>query len=162
MADNSKSRAVLHPTALRANGADYLRTYHQISVAHDVTLEDVLRPGFYANHVDKLRVNDLIDILADDGGMDVQVRVTGKGTGMVQVRPLRVWLREDRASAPVDPDETAASDDEVPEGYVVNFAPKQKWRVMTRDPHAIIHKDVASKAEAIDLAVKHSAMANGL
>lgn len=146
---------VLPATALRANGADYLRTYHQIKVTPDITIEDILRPSFWAHHTNVLRPDDLIDILSTDGGLDVQVRVVGKGIGMVMVRPLRVWVR----------DQEQAADDsglEVPAGYTVSFAPAQKWRVVVNDPHMIISKDHKSRAEAVAAAVAHFKKASGL
>lgn len=152
------SKPVLKATALRANGADYLRTYHQIKVGPEITVADILRPGFWAYHTNALRPDDLIDILSEDGGLDMQVRVTGKGIGMVNVRPIRIWEREDRMA--VDPSEGADDDLEAPEGYTVNFAPKQRWRVMTNNPQQMISKDHMSKAEAIAAALAHSAQAN--
>lgn len=148
---------VLPSTALRANGADFLRTYHQISVDPDTTLDDILRPGFWAHHTNVLRVNDLIDVLSIDGGLDVQVRVTGKGVGMVNVRPLRVWVRQQEAAAANEPELT-----DVPAGYTVNFAPAQRWRVMTNEPHMIVSKDHLSKSDAIKAAVEHATKAQGI
>lgn len=148
---------VLHASALRANGADYQRTYHQIKVDHETTLEDILRPGFWAHHTNVLRVDDLIDILSADGGMDVQVRVIGKGIGMVNVRPLRVWLRQQEAAASDEPELT-----EVPEGYTVSFAPTQRWRAMTNDPHMIVSKDHKSRSDAIRAAIDHAQKAGAL
>lgn len=146
---------VLPATALRANGADYQRTYHQIKVTPDTTLEDILRPSFWAHHTKVLRPDDLIDILSQDGGLDVQVRVIGKGIGMVHVRPLRVWVRQQEEAA-------EESDLEVPDGYTVSFAPAQKWRVIINDPHMILSKDHKSRAEATAVAIAHSKKASGL
>jgi hypothetical protein len=147
---------VLHASALRANGADFLRTYHQIKVDHETTLEDILRPGFWAHHTNVLRVDDLIDILSADGGMDVQVRVIGKGIGLVNVRPIRVWVREQEAAVE-GPVLT-----EVPDGYTINFAPAQRWRVMTNEPHMIISKDHQTKSDAIKAALEHAGKAQGI
>jgi hypothetical protein len=147
---------VLYATALRANGADFQRTYHQVKVEPDVTVEDILRPGFWAHHTNVLRIDDLIDILSTDGGLDMQVRVIGKGTGMVHMRPLRIWVREE--AKPAAEDEAA----ELPEGYVVNFAPKQGWRMMTKEPHMVISKDHKSRQEATLAAIAHAAKANSV
>lgn len=151
------ARPILHAASLKPNGADYFRGYHHIQVPHTVTVADILRPGFWAHHVSNVNINDLIDIVSDDGGLDMQVRVTGKGIGMVNVRPLRIWQDEARAVAVDEPD---ASDEEVPEGYSVTFAPKQRWRVMTDNPPQIISKDHPTKSAAIAAAVAHSTQAN--
>lgn len=157
MADNAKakSRSVLKPTALRQNGADYVRTYHHVVVPVETTIDDILRPGFWAHHVGTLNTGDLIDILSEDDGIDMQVRVTGKGIGMVHMRPLRIWSRDIGAD---DVDDEDVGD--APEGYAVTFAPKQKWRVATKEPAAIIFKDLPSKKAAIAKANEHAAQAN--
>lgn len=150
---------VLNARALRSNGAEYDRPYLQIKVDPETTLEDVLRPGFWAHHAQNIKVDSLIDILSEDGGMDVQVRVIGKGVGMVHVRPLRVWLRKEEAIASGDPE---LSDEDIPEGYTVNFAPTQRWRVMTNEPHMIISKGHMAKSDAIKAAIAHAHKAQGL
>lgn len=159
MADAPAKKAlpVLRPTAMRGNGADYVRTYHHVVVPVETTKDDVLRPGFWAHHTAIMRPGDLIDVLSEDGGLDMQVRVVGKDIGMVHVRPLRIWEREAIKPAPASKDETA--DDAVPDGYKVNFAPSQKWRVMTENPHQVIQINIASKAEAIAKAKEHAALA---
>lgn len=147
----------LPATALRSNGADYLRTYHHVEVSPDVTLDDLLRPAFWAHHTTTLRVNDLVDVLTSDGGLDCQFRVIGKGVGYVTLRPLRIWQREEAKAA------TEPGDDDlplVPDGYAVNFAPRTKWRVFTTDPHIEISRDHASRREAIEAAIAHNAKAN--
>lgn len=141
-----------------SNGAraDYARPYFHVVVPRDTTPDDVLRPGFWAHHANQLPVNTLIDILSEDGGLDMQVRVIGRGIGMVHMRPLRIWTQEQVAGAGNDePDLT-----DVPEGYTVNFAPKHRWRVIRDDPHAIISTGHTSRAEAVDAAVNHDRAAN--
>lgn len=154
------SHLVLAPTAMPHGGAaDYSRTYRQVIVPATATVEDVLRPSFWANHVALLQKNDLIDILSEDGGLDMQVRVVGKGIGMVHLRTIRMWTRDEVVSRT---SEAAASDDEVPAGYVVSFAPKQLWRVATKNPSEIISKDHPSKSAAIEAAFNHARLANGI
>lgn len=152
-------KKTLATTALRSNGADFVRTYHHVEVGPDVTVEDILKPAFWAHHVSTLRAGDLIDILSEDGGIDMQVRVTGKGVGYVEVRPLRVWQRADKAAA-AEPE--AVNDDDVPAGYTVNFAPRQKFRVWLKEPSEMIAKDIPTRAEAIRIAVEHAAKANAV
>lgn len=150
---------VLPATAMHSRGADYSRTYHHIDVDPDATLEDILRPSFWAHHVDKFRRNDIVDVVTLDGGIDVQMRVEGKGIGYVSMRPMRIWQRDDGASASTD---NPPAELMPPDGYVVNFAPKQGWRVMTKEPHLIVSRDHKSKAEAIAAALAHSAKANAV
>ena len=153
------SKLVLAPTAMPHGGAaDYSRTYRQVIVPAEASVDDIMRPGFWANHVALLQKNDLIDILSEDGGIDMQVRVTGKGIGMVHLRVIRAWVREsDVKTAP-----ELVADAEVPENYVVSFAPRQLWRVATKNPSEIISKDHPSKSEAIAAAFTHARLANGI
>ncbi len=123
----------------------------------DVLLDDVLRPSFWAHHVDKFREDDLVDVISMDRAFDVQLRVVGKGVGYVNMDPLRVKQRHEVRAANETAEEIAA-----PDGYSVNFAPKQGWRVMTKEPHLIISKDHKSRAEAVNAAVAHAAKANAV
>jgi len=154
------SNFVLAPTAMPHGGAaDYSRTYRQAIVPPHVTADDVLRPAFWAHHVQILQKNDLVDVLSEDGGLDMQVRVMGKGIGMVHVRPIRIWQREEaKATTPSN----AVADDDVPEGYVVSFAPRQLWRVATKNPSEIISKDHPSRDAALAAAIDHARLANGI
>ncbi len=153
----------LPASAMRSNGADYLRTYHHVQVGPEVPLEDIMRPSFWAHHVNSIRVHDLIDVVASDGSLDCQFRVIGKGVGFVTLRPRLVWLREDRKDG--KPADDVAKDDsdlpEIPEGYIVNHTPKTKWRVFTKDPQQETSRDHASKREAIEAAIAHNKQANG-
>lgn len=153
-AEKPKPKAVLHPTAMRSNGADYVRTYHHIVVNPTITLEDLLRPAFWAHHTNGIRVGDLIDVLSEDGGMDVQLRVEEKGTGYIRMRPRMVWLREANPMA-FDPSATIEKPP-VPDGYKVSFAPRTRWRVMTENPVLEISRDHVSEVAAINAAIEHA------
>lgn len=147
----------LHATAM-TRSADYARTYHHVVVPHDVTLEDLKRPSYWAHHTERLRKGDLVDVLSEDDGLDVQLRVIDKGVGFVTMRVIRAWQRQ-AAKAEQD----AASDAlDVPDGYIVNHAPMTKWRVMTKEPHMEVSRNHPSKEAAIQAAVVHAAKAAGL
>lgn len=149
---------VLSSTAM-SRSADFARTYHHVVVPHDVTIEDILRPGFWAHHTARLNKHDIVDVITEDGGIDVQLRVTGKAIGLVEMRPLRIWLRDEPATEAEDEDAPAPLG--VPEGYVVNHAPKTGWRVLTKEPPAEISRNHATKLDAINAAIEHAAKANG-
>jgi hypothetical protein len=151
------------PSTAMTRAADFSRTYHHVNVDPEATIEDILRPAFWAHHVPRLGINDLVDVVTADGGIDIQLRVTGKGIGYVEMRPLRIWLRDegsttmgdDHASAPVE------ALGEVPEGYAVGHTPKTGWRVHTKDPSNEVSRNHKSKNEAINAAIAHAAKANG-
>lgn len=147
----------LHATALGSRSADFNRTIYHLDVDPSVTIEDLLRPNFWAHHAANLKRGDVVDVLAADGGYDVTLRVTGTAIGMVQMRPLRIWQRE-------EPLEVTHKEQEpelpAPDGYKVSFAPKTLWRVMTEEPVMEISRDHKSRAEATRAAIAHAAKAN--
>lgn len=149
---------VLHATAM-TRSADFVRTAHHVVVPHDTTMEDILRPGFWAHHTGRLNKHDIVDVITEDGGIDVQLRVTGKAIGMVEMRPLRIWMRDEPATA--EAEETIGEPLGIPEGYTVNHAPKTGWRVMTKEPPLEVSRGHQSKLEAIQAAVDHATKANG-
>lgn len=149
---------VLHATAM-TRSADYVRTAHHVVVPVDTTPEDILRPGFWAHHTARLNKHDIVDVITEDGGIDMQLRVTGKGTGFVEMRVLRAWLREEPVTE--EADEPALEPLSVPDGYTVNHAPKTGWRVMTKEPPLEVSRNHTSKLHAIQAAVEHAARANG-
>lgn len=149
----------LHATAM-TRSADYARTYHHVVVPHDVTLNDLTRPSYWAHHTARLNKNDLVDVLSEDDGLDVQLRVIGKGTGYVEMRVVRAWLRESTETE--EGGELIGDALSPPEGYIVNHAPKTGWRVLTKEPHLEVSRGHKSKLEAIQAAVDHATKANGL
>jgi len=150
--------------AFRKSGnADYVRTYHHVTVPYDVTVDDIMRPGFWAHHATALKKGDILDILTEDDSLDVQVRVTGIGIGMVFMRLLRDDPRRLEKPAAKSPEDTsAATVDEVPDGYLVNFAPKHGHRVILKETGMIISKEHKSKADAIAAAFNHARLADGI
>lgn len=156
----TRVRPVLRSGAFRQNGADYVRTYHHIVVPVDHTVDDILRPGYWAHHPDKFRVFDLVDVLTEDGNIDMQLRVVRKSVGMVVMRPVRIWQADEKPKT--EPAPADEPDMEVPEGYEVNHVPAHKWRVMTKNPSQIVSKGHGSKNEAIRAAVAHFNQANSV
>lgn len=142
-------------TAIGSRSADYNRTAYHIEVDPTVSLEDLLRPGFWAHHAGSLKRGDLIDVLSVDGAYDVTLRVVGTAIGMVEMRALRIWLRDEPAAA-------EEADIDAPAGYKVNYAPKHKWRVLMDGFADPISKDHASRADATRAAIAHAAKANAV
>lgn len=145
----------LPATALGSRSADYNRTVYHLDTDPSITIEDLLRPNFWAHHASNLKRGDLVDVLAADGAYDVTLRVTGAAVGMVTMRPLRIWTREEQVAVPKQEEPEIP----VPDGYKVSFAPKTLWRVMTEEPVMEISRDHKSKAEATRAAIAHAAKA---
>ncbi|NTF54418.1 hypothetical protein G6L12_05855 [Agrobacterium rhizogenes] len=148
----------LHPTKMR-NAAEYVRTQHHAVVDPDHTLDDVLAPGYWAHHVDRLRVHDLIDVIGER--FDVTLRVTGRGKGFVETRVLRKW-EDDTPAAKLTDAERAAIEATIPDGYVIDHTPKTGWRARLRDGGEEISRNHKSKVEAIQSAIAHSQRAQGI
>lgn len=147
------------PATAMTRSADINRTYHHVNVDPLATLADILRPSFWAHHTQRLQPNDMVDVMTTDGGIDVSLRVVSKAIGMVEMRPLRIWVRDE--AKPATNDEPAEMPD-VPEGYKVNHAPKTGWRVLTEDPALEISRNHKSRLEATMAAIAHAAKANAV
>lgn len=148
----------LHPTKMR-NAAEYVRTQHHVVVDPDHSLEDVTTPGYWAHHVDRLRVHDLIDVIGER--FDVTLRVTDKGNGFVETRVLRKWLSEEPAAKLTD-EEKAKIEASIPDGYVIDHTPKTGWRARLKDGGVEISRNHKSKVDAIQAALNHAARAQGI
>jgi hypothetical protein len=148
----------LHPTKMR-NAAEYVRTQHHVVVDPDHSLEDVLTPGYWQHHVERLRVHDLIDVIGER--FDATLRVTGKGNGYVETRPLRLWVSEEPA-AKLSDEERATIEASIPDGYVIDHTPKTLWRARLKDGGGEISRSHKSKVEAIQSAIVHAGRARGI
>lgn len=146
----------LPATALGSRSADFNRTIYHLDVDPSVSIDDLLRPNFWAHHAANLKRGDVIDVLTLDGSYDVTLRVTGSAIGMVAMRPLRIWQRDEPVEAAKEPEDEIPA----PEGYKVSFAPKTLWRVMTEEPVMEISRDHKSRADATRAAIAHATKAN--
>lgn len=143
----------LPATAMRSNGADYVRTYHHVAVDTTVTMDDLMRPAFWAHHAPALRPGDLVDVVSDI--LDVQFRVVEKGVGFVKMRPRLLW-QDAKASAAVDADQPMP---EIPDGYDVKRGPRGLWRVFVREPFLEVKGGIVTEVEARQVAAEHAAKA---
>lgn len=144
------------PASAKLNDANFSRVYRHIVVDSDVTVSDLIRPGFWIHHGGHLARFDLLDVMASDGSLDVQLRVELVDKGLPKMRVLRQWVREGRAidAAPGDEPEATA-----PAGYVVDQEGKGTWRARTRNPVIIIAAGLLTKDEAMKAALDHAAKA---
>ncbi len=140
--------------------ADYLRTNYQITVGDDVTLEDVLRPGFWAHHTTKLKRGDLVDVVSEDLELDAQLRVIRIGEGLVHTRLRFVGNARDQDADALAGMEEAEDLPELPAGYKVAFNEEYQWHVYDVNG-LVVSQGWDEKAEAHDAAVVHYAEANG-
>lgn len=146
---------VLTPHALH-NQADYDRAVWFVEVDNDTTLADILRPGYWAHHYEKVRRGSLLEVMSEDGELDVTLRVLDSEIGAVTVRLREGRLREGE-SEPVA-DESKASLSEVPEGYKVRFSKPVQYYVTLGNLRI---GENYTKAEAVQAAIYHAALAAG-
>lgn len=153
---------VLSATALN-HTADYSRDSYHVEVDNDVTLEDILRPAFWAHHIPRLRKNALIDIVRLDGSMDVQLRVIEVGIGYARMRPRLVWEDETVAAARAQTDtviaEHNAIEASVPPEYKVSHNIKTGFTVTFVPTGAAISKGHKLRGEAVASARAHAGKA---
>lgn len=128
--------------------AEYVRKQFHVEVGPDVTIEDVMKPGFWTHHVRKLSKNDIVEVLGS--GFELRLRVLETGIAYAKMRLLSMW--KDDAVVKAD---AKASEIEAPEGYVVDHTPHTRWRARMTDGTLII-RDQKTKQEAVEAARQHA------
>lgn len=122
------------------------------------TLEMVMRPDYWRNvtretgqqRVPGRHAYNRIEVLAEDGTWEADLRVMSVADGLVQVRLLREW------NAPARPGRKPS----VPDGYIVEHIPNSGWRVL--DPHgAVIAAQLTTEEDATRAASAHARKAKG-
>lgn len=150
--------------------ADHQRRYFHFTAPNDVLVEDLLKPAYWVNVAGQVNPGTLIDVVTQDGLLDVQLRVMRVVDGMVVVHPRLIYeekhLREvllqklARDAAAADGSEVAL---EVPEGYKIGWNPGKKlFFVQLNATGKKLKEDFQSKVEAIDFANKHKAALNSV
>lgn len=116
--------------------ADYVRQRLHIGTAEGATLDDLMRPAFWAHVAAQMRPGALIDVVDPAGSYDATLRVTETGEGWAKVRMLRLWTAEPAAA-------------EEDHGARVEWGgPRHKWRVVRGSDNAAIHIGCATEDEA--------------
>jgi len=153
------------PANTALNSADFTRTLRRMIVPNTMTMEDVSIPGNWANVFSKLKASDEVIVLPEDMSWRLHLLVTETGVGWVKTALLHaIDLTKVTAKKPVveQPGDVPEDAPAPPAGYVVNFAPAHKWRVMTSDPHLVVSKDHKTRADAVQAAIAHAKNASGL
>jgi len=112
---------------------------------HGVTLADLLVPSYWS-HVSPVfaRVNgvSIIEVFAEDNSWSAELVVmqTGARTDRGAVVAVRGhWKHETARETELQP---------VDDVFEVSFVPHQRWRVVRKADHAVMAKDLPSRAEA--------------
>ncbi len=147
--------------------AAFVRAHFAVTVDNDVTLEDVMTPGFWRDHSGAIRVGTIIEVRRLDETLDLTARVVAVAPGMVKLRAMFPPHNDERNikagrraaakdAAEAESEETA----DVPEGYKVKFSPAAGYFVLQTGAHGTVtnitqgQKNL-SKPDAIKIAVEH-------
>jgi hypothetical protein len=144
------------PSNAKLNDASFSRVHRHLSVDPDVQVSDLLRPGFWIHHGNQLGRFDLIDVVATDGSLDVQLRVDLIEKGLPWMRVLRAYVRDGRPT--VDDDAPVA---DAPDGYLIDQNAKGGWRARTKHPVIVLADGLLTRDEAMRAALEHAAKAAG-
>ena len=161
-ADKPKRAPALGANALKRS--DYERGNYFCVVANDVTLDDILRPAFWQHHWNVLNGGQTprpfarVEVVRQDGTLDVDLRVVRVSPGMVVMRALRTYVDDSNLTKPTPDIEIEAPNLSTPDGYKVQFIPNAGWQVRLGD--TIIGSRLPSKGAAAAHARAHDAIAN--
>jgi len=118
-----------------------------------VTLDDCKRPDYWRNVVRECAQSryagrsswNRIEIIAEDGTWEAELRILSAADGLVTTRVIREW------SAP----KQVGRKPSVPDGYVIEHIPNNGWRAL--DSHgAVVSERLPIEDDAIRAASQHS------
>lgn len=154
-------------------GADYARKSWHIVVPNDWSLEEILRPEAWVHVAGIIGLHAVVDVVTEDGNLDMQLRVTRIKDGLVYMRPRFGYEnKEARAAliASVKSEENRTPEELVqearktaPEGYKCGWNPGKKWfYVQHKLTGKILFENLPTMAIAIAKANEHSTLAKSV
>lgn len=122
------------------------------------TLEDVQQPKYFKNCLRECGQQrtpgkhawNRIEIIAEDGTWEAELRIMSIGPDSVQTRLLREWR------APEKP----AREAKVPAGYTIEMVRNNGWRAVGPGD-AVVAEKLLTKAEAVKAAEEHAKQHKG-
>jgi len=147
---------LLRPAAIQI--AEYVRQHYFIEVSNDVTVAMLMTPSYWGNYLAQLRRHDIVEVVRQDGAIDLQLRVASNADGMVKMI-LRQNRDSTREAAPTPAGDTRQTL-ETPEGYRIKPTPGQgTYYVQLAATGATSRTGLPTKDAAIEFAIKHRAEA---
>lgn len=152
--------------------ADYARQTWHVLVGNDVPVDDILAPAAWVHVAPYIKPHALIDVLSEDGHLDMQLRVVKLEDGLVFVRP-RFFYENEAARAPliaaakseakVTPKELVEqAREQAPAGYKCGFsATKKTYWVQLKATGKMLKEGLPTMQAALDFAKAHAAKAAG-
>lgn len=157
IATPAKPKIKILPIGQLIHQAEFARAYWHLTVPNDITLADLLKPGFWQHYPSHLKEPALIDVMSEDQELDVQLRVLGTEVGMVHVRLRAAFNVRDGETEEDAPEEVELPT--IPDGYLVGFVPKLKHYAqvkMGEGRKEIISEGNDTRLEAIQAAIDHA------
>lgn len=164
---------VLGPTKLKV-------AYHERGdwmvddMPNDTLLEEILAPGFWANHWQKLKRGARIEVMRSDNTLDVTLRCLATAPGLVFVRPIGEPYVDNSnldlaiaENAHVDTAAVEALNKRVAalqQGYKIGYADggiSKGWWVQLKSTREIIANKILTKTAAVEFAEKHAQISAG-
>jgi hypothetical protein len=137
-----------HLVPKRITRAEVARVTRFLSVPPGTTRDMCLDPDYWVHLGSTLKVDDRIEILAQDGTFDLDLRVISLDPRgyWAQVRLLREWVQPDGAKKEAQPKAWPDAD-----GYRIEWSTPttHKWRIIDRAGQ-IVSRGHASEADAIE------------
>lgn len=128
-----------------AQRAEHARSVYFASIPPGTSFDDLLVPSYWAHCVGRLKVNTLIEAVADDGSFDALLRVTERDVGFARVRVLYVVKDERQAVTAGDTDDGTRTD--LPRIQHIPNGQSKGWRVLGLDG-GVVKEGIPHKSEA--------------
>lgn len=152
----------------RFQPADFTIQRFAAIVPAETTLEDVLHPEYFANHIDRMKSGMEITVLSEDNSLDLLLRVLSVTKTTASVRVLADYSKADETNARKPASKAEKADE--PNGNeggklsldalkVGHGGPHHKWRFIHGDK--VVEHGFASEADARAAAEAYVKKANG-
>jgi len=141
---------------------------------NDTMLEEILAPGFWANHWQAIKRGARIEVMRSDNTLDVTLRCLSTAPGLVFVRPIGEPYVDNSnveqatlENANVDTAAVEALKQRVAglqRGYKSGYADagiNKGWWVQLKSTREIIANKIMTKTAAVEFAEKHAQMSAG-
>lgn len=114
------------------------------------TIEDVLRPNFWAHNTTRAGVGDEIKVFAPDGTFYMHLVVLSKTVSTLSVRPLMGWAPSEDEAKEAETNEAGAAD-----LYEIKWGGnKDRFRIIDKATMNVVEAGFGSKADAAARAVE--------
>ncbi len=127
----------LNPTRLQR--AEHYFTLYGVALQGSDTLEDALKPEYWAHVASKLRRGDMIRLMPEDDSFYAEALVLATGIGFAKVELIHH----------LQLDESEIIEDEDGPVYVKWGGPHAKWRIIRRSDGHVLKEGIPDKAAAL-------------